>query len=209
MKLYTYDPAPNPKRLQMFIDYKGIDIDTVQVDMMKQEQLGDDYKAINPLGTVPALVLDDGSVLTEVIGACMYLENAFPERPLMGAPGLEQAQVVSWDHLLFMGVFQPVAEIFRNGNPAFAGRALPGPVDLEQIPELVERGKIRLAEGFRMVDSALADSAFLAGDNFSLADIDLMIVCEFAGWAAKSEVPAECTNIHAWLPRAKEAFAQK
>ena len=59
MKLYTYDPAPNPKRLQMFIDYKGIDIDTVQVDMMKQEQLGEDYKSINPLGTVPALVLDD------------------------------------------------------------------------------------------------------------------------------------------------------
>ena len=209
MKLYTYDPAPNPRRLQMFIDYKGIEIDTVQVDMMKAEQLGDDYRAINPLGTVPALVLDDGSVLTEVNGACLYLEHQYPARPLMGASGLEQARVVSWDHLLFMAVFQPVAEIFRNGNPAFAGRALPGPVDLEQIPELVERGKIRLAEGFRMVDSALADSPFLAGDAFSLADIDLMIVCEFAGWAAKTEVPAECANIHAWLPRAKQAFAQK
>jgi glutathione S-transferase len=209
MKLYTYDPAPNPKRLQMFMDYKGIEIETVQVDMMKQEQLGDDYKAINPLGTVPALVLDDGTVLTEVIGACLYLEHLHPERPLMGAPGAEQALVVSWDHLLFMAVFQAVAEIFRNGNPAFAGRALPGALDLEQIPALVERGKLRLAEGWRMIDRQLADNAFLAGDNFSLADIDLMILTEFAGWAAKSEVPAECANIHAWLPRAKEAFAQK
>ncbi len=209
MKLYTYDPAPNPKRLQMFMDYKGIEIDTVQVDMMKAEQLGDDYKAINPLATVPALVLDDGSVLTEVIGACLYLENQYPERPLMGAPGVEQAKVVSWDHLLLMAVFQPVVEIFRNDNPAFAGRALPGTVDLEQIPELVERGKIRLDEGFRLVDRQLADNDFVTGDAFSFADIDLMIVCEFAGWAAKSEVPADCTNIHEWLPRAQEAFAQK
>ncbi len=209
MKLYTYDPAPNPKRLQMFMDHKGIEIDTVQVDMMKAEQLGDDYRAINPLATVPALVLDDGSVLTEVIGACLYLENQYPERPLMGAPGVEQAKVVSWDHLVLMAVFQPVADIFRNGNPAFAGRALPGTLDLEQIPELVERGKIRLAEGFRLVDRQLADNDFMTGDTFSFADIDLMIACEFAGWAAKSEVPADCTNVHNWLPRAQEAFAQK
>ena len=82
-------------------------------------------------------------------------------------------------------------------------------MDLEQIPELVERGKIRLAEGFRLADRALADSDFLAGNNFSLADIDLMIACEFAGWAARSEVPADCTNVHSWLPRAQAAFAQK
>ena len=209
MKLYTYDPAPNPKRLQMFMDYKGIEIETVQVDMMTKEQRSESYLAINPLGTVPALVLDDGSCLTEVIGACLYLEGFYPERPLMGAPGQEQAQVVSWDHLLFMGVFQPVAEIFRNGNPNFAGRALPGNPDLEQIPELVERGRLRLAEGWRMVDRQLAEHDFLAGSRFTLADIDLMIVAEFATWAAKFPVPEECSHIQDWLPRAQEAFAQK
>ena len=68
MKLYTFDPAPNPKRLALFMHYKGIDIDTVQIDLNAQEQLGDEYRAINPDCTVPALVLDDGTVLTEVIG---------------------------------------------------------------------------------------------------------------------------------------------
>ena len=209
MKLYTYDPAPNPKRLQMFMDYKGIDIETVQVDMMTGEQRGDSFLAINPLGTVPTLVLDDGSRLTEVIGACLYLESIHPQRPLMGTSGLEQAQVVSWDHLLLMAVFQPVAEIFRNGNPNFAGRALPGNPDLEQIPDLVERGRLRLAEGWRMVNQQLAENDFVTGEHFTFADIDLMIVTEFAGWAAKSPVPEDCTHIHAWLPRAQEAFAQK
>lgn len=209
MKLYTYDPAPNPKRLQLFMDYKGIEIPTEQVDMMSQEQLGEPFRAINPLGTVPSLVLDDGTVLTEVIGACLYLEDRYPDRPLLGSPGLAQARVISWDHLLLMGVFQPIAEIFRNGHPSFVGRAIPGALPVDQIPALVERGKHRLADGWAMVDRALAQSPFLAGDQFSFADIDLLIATEFSQWAARQPVPESCTNIHAWLPRASEALAQK
>ena len=209
MKLYTFDPAPNPKRLQMFMDYKGIAIETVQVDMAKHEQLGEEFRAINPLGTVPSLVLEDGTVLTEVIGACLYLEDRFPQRPLLGNPGVEQARVVSWDHLLLGCVFQPIAEVFRNGHPSFAGRALPGSLPVEQIPALVERGKHRLADGWALVDRTLAESPFVAGDRFSFADIDLMIATEFTQWAARQPVPESCTHIHAWLPRAQEAFAQK
>ena len=105
--------------------------------------------------------------------------------------------------------FMPIADMLRNSKPAFTNRALPGPLNVPQLEVLVERGKIRLDEGFRLVDRQLADNDFVTGDTFSFADIDLMIVCEFAGWAAKSEVPADCTNIHEWLPRAQEAFAQK
>ncbi|MDH3993817.1 MAG: glutathione S-transferase N-terminal domain-containing protein, partial [Gammaproteobacteria bacterium] len=82
MKLYTYDPAPNPRRLALFMQHKGIEIESQQIDMMSAEQLGDDYLAINPEATVPALVLDDGSVLTEVVGICTYLEELYPEKPL-------------------------------------------------------------------------------------------------------------------------------
>ena len=206
MKLYTYDPAPNPQRLGMFMDYQGIDIETVQVDMMTQEHLGEAYLEVNPLGTVPALVLDDGTTLTEVIGCCNYLESLYPEKPLMGSTDLERAQVISWDHLLFVSVFMAVAEIFRNGNPNFTGRALPGALGIEQIPALVERGQRRLEAGWRTVDKRLGEADFLAGDNFSLADIDLMILAEFAGWAAKSPVPEDCANILDWMPRAKAAF---
>lgn len=205
MKLYTFDPAPNPKRLQLFIDYKGIEVETTQVDLMKLEQLGDDYRAVNPAGTVPALVLDDGTLLTEVIGACVYLEEQFPDKPLLGRTALERAEVISWDHRLFNTCFMAVAEILRNGNPNFAGRALPGPLEIPQIPELVERGRMRLAPSLKAVDAALGDSPFLAGDTVSLADIDLLVCTEFMGWV-KESLPESCANIRAWLPRAKEAL---
>lgn len=205
MKLYTFDPAPNAKRLQMFVDYKGIVLDTEQVDLMKKAQLEPEYRAINPAGTIPALVLEDGTVLSEVIGACVYLEEQYPEKPLLGTTALERAEVFSWDHRLFNTCFMAVAEIFRNGNPAFAGRALPGPLEIPQISELVERGKMRLAPSFKAVDAALAESPFLAGDSVTLADIDLLACIEFAGWV-KESVPAECEHIHAWQPRAKEAL---
>ena len=95
MKLYTYDPAPNPRRLALFMQYKGIEIETVQVDMMKAEQLAEEYRQINPQCTVPALQLDDGNVLCEVIGICMYLEGLYPDKPLLGSTALEKAQVIS------------------------------------------------------------------------------------------------------------------
>jgi len=205
MKLYTYDPAPNARRLQLFMDYKGIEVETIQVDMMTKAQLEPDFRAINPACTVPALKLDDGTVLNEVIGACVYLEAQFPDKPLLGGTALERAQVISWDHRLFNACFTAVAEILRNGNPAFTDRALPGPLDVPQIPELVERGKLRLAPAWKMIDAALKDSTFLAGDAFSLADIDLLIVTEFAGWV-KESVPRECSHIHAWMPRAQDAL---
>lgn len=207
MQLYTFDPAPNPKRLQMFIDYKGIEIETHQVDMMAKAQLADEYRHINPACTVPALVLDDGTVLTEVIGACVYLEQLYPERPLLGTTELERAQVISWDHQLFLGVFMAIAEILRNSSPGFVDRALPGPVNVAQIPALAERGRMRLAPAWQGVDAALASRPFVAGNAVSLADIDLLIATEFAGWV-KESVPPQCSNIHDWLPRARDALGR-
>ena len=200
MKLYTYDPAPNPQRLTLFLKYKGIDLETRQIDMMKAEQLGEEYRAINPACTVPALVLDDGTVMTEVVGICHYLESLHPEKPLMGTTALEKAQVISWDHKLFMMVFMPIAEILRNGNPNFADRALPGPLNVPQIPELVERGKLRLDHAWETLDAELAGRQWLAGDNFSLADIDMAVMVEFSGWV-KSTPPESCGNLHAYLQR--------
>jgi glutathione S-transferase len=207
MKLYTYDPAPNPRRLQLFLDYKGIEVDTVQIDMLKQQQFAETFRKINPMCTVPALVLDDGTVLTEVIGACVYLDEIFPERPLMGTTPLEKALIISWNHRLFYSLYHAIADVFRNGNPAFAGRALPGPQDIAQIPQLVDRGKQRMEAAWRMVDRALTRQPFLAGEHFSFADIDLLVCVDFARWI-KESVPEECKHIQAWLPRARAALEQ-
>ena len=206
MKLYTYDPAPNPQRLGLFLKYKGIGIETQQVDMMSGEQLQDAYRAIVPDQTLPALVLDDGTLLTEVVGQCLYLESLYPEKPLMGTTDLERAQVISWDHKLYLTVFMGAAEVLRNNSPKFEGRALPGPLDLEQIPALVERGRLRLAHGWQMLDKAVTGRTWLAGEHFSLADIDVGVLAGFAGWV-KAEPPEELTNLHAYLARVREELA--
>ncbi|MFV0477529.1 MAG: glutathione S-transferase family protein [Parahaliea sp.] len=205
MKLYTFDPAPNAQRLQWFINYKGIDIESIQIDLMSQQQLKPEYLAINPAATVPALVLDDGTVLNEVIGAAIYLEAQYPDKPLLGQSALERAQIISWDHRLFTNCLLAVAEILRNSHPNFTNRGLPGRLDVPQIPELAERGKLRLGPGFEIADEALARSPFLVGDHVSLADIDLLVCIGFASWV-KASVPASCQHIQAWLPRIKAAL---
>lgn len=205
MKLYTYDPAPNPRRLALFMAYKGIEIDTQQIDLMTGEQLGEAYRAINPLCTVPALALDDGTVLTEVIGQCLYLEELFPDRPLLGTSPLERAQVISADHQLFLTAFMPIADMLRNSKSAFTDRALPGPLNLPQLEALVERGKLRLDHAWQSLDDTLGRQPWVAGDNPSFADIDLLVVSEFAEWV-KESVPENCTHLQRWLQQARLEF---
>ena len=201
MKLYTYDPAPNPRRLELFMTWKGIEIETHQVDLMTAEQLGDEYRAINPDCTVPALVLDDGTVLTEVIGMCTYLEALYPEKPLLGTTPLEKAQVASWDHKIFLGPFMAVASMLRNKSDGFRDRGLPGALNLPQIPELVDRGLLQLQDILPKIDAHLADSTWVAGDNLSFADIDLLVCVDFLAWV-KQSVPEDCTHLKAWYERA-------
>ncbi len=148
MKLYTYDPAPNPRRLQLFLDYKGIEVDTVQIDMMKQQQFAETFRKINPMCTVPALVLDDGTVLTEVIGACVYLDEIFPERPLMGTTPLEKALVISWTHSLFNSLYHAFAE--PQWQPGLC-RPRPARTDGSR-PDSATGGPRQAAHGTRLAD---------------------------------------------------------
>lgn len=201
MKLYTYDAAPSPQRVALFMKYKGINIDTQQIDMMAGEHLSDEYKAIVPDQTLPALVLDDGTVLSEVIGIIAYLEALYPEPPLLGTTPLEKAMVTSWDSKIYSMLYMSVAEALRNASPGFKGRALPGPLDLEQIPELAERGKIRINWAWEVLNGELARRKFIAGDQFSFADIDLLVAVGFSGWV-KCKPPEELTHLHEYIARA-------
>jgi glutathione S-transferase len=206
MKLYTYDPAPNPRRLALFMQLKGIEIDTQQVDMMVAEQLTDAYRQINPACSVPALVLDDGTLLTEVIGMYTYLEELHPESPLMGRTATERALIISWCHKLFCGLMMAIASALRNRGKSFANRALPGPLDTPQIPEMVERGLAQIHHILPELDAHLSKSTWVAGDNFSVADIDLLVNIDFLAWIRES-VPEECSHLKAWHERASAHVA--
>jgi glutathione S-transferase len=197
MKLYSYPAAPNPRRLHIFMAEKGIEMPFEPIDLMKGGQFDPSFVALNPMSTVPVLVTDDGTVLTQVVAICDYLEALHPEPALLGRTALEKGEIREWSTRIFNEGVMAVAEAFRNSNPNFANRSIPGPVSLAQEPVLVERGLKRLEYFWRTLETRLAGREFVVGDSFSMADIDALCACDFGKWIRKS-VPAECVNIARW-----------
>lgn len=180
MKLYDYKMAPNARRVRIFAAEKGLELDMVSVDLSNREQMGDDYRAVNERMAVPALGLDDGSILTESVAICRYLDALAPEPPLFGEGALEQAQVEMWHRRVELEGMQAVAEAVRNGSPFFEGRGLSGAVDFPQIPELAERGRARYELFLEMLDAQLAEHEFIAGPRYTIVDIAGLVTCDFA-----------------------------
>ena len=163
-------------------------------------------RAVVPEATVPALVLSDGAVLSAVMAIAHYLEALYPERPLLGRTPEEQARILNWNHRLFTDIFSAIAEAFRNAHPKYVNRALPGPTDLPQLPDLAERGKTRLVSGLAMLNDTLADRVFLAGDTVSFADIDLLAALDFAAWGARVTPDESLEHLSRWRDEAKNAL---
>ena len=180
MKFYDCITAPSPRRVRIFIAEKGIDVDTQQVDLRSGEQLSDSFRAINPDCTVPVLALDDGTALSEVFAICQYLEETHPEPQLMGRNAKERALVTMWNSKIEQQGLAATAEMFRNKSKGFKSRALTGPQNFEQLPQLVERGWTRVQQYFDRLDSQLSTHKYVAGDAFTLADITGFIATEFA-----------------------------
>lgn len=197
MKFYDCSTAPSPRRARIFIAEKNVPIETIEVDLAHNEQLSDAFRAINPRCTVPVLVLDDGTTLTENQGIAAYLEAAFPEPPLLGRTPVERGLVANWNARCELEGLWAVAECFRNRSRGLANRALTGPRDFAQIPELAERGRARAEEFLFMLDERLRQSTFVAGEFFSMADITAVCVVDFAGWI-KLGVPESCTGLRRW-----------
>lgn len=197
MKLYDFKAAPNPRRVSMFIAEKGLDIPRVEVNLGAKEQLREDYAKVNFFQQIPALELDDGTVLTESVAICLYLERLHPDPCLMGSTPLEEAQILMWDRRMELTGQMAVADAFRNSNPFFAGRAISGPDDFEQIPALAERGRVRAERFLERLDGFLADRPYIAGEKFSLADITGFVAVDFAR-IIKLKPPAELVNLTRW-----------
>ena len=178
--LYDCATAPSPRRARILLAEKGIAHATVQVDLRHGEQLGEAFRRINPQCTVPALQTDEGAVLTDNAAITAYLEALHPEPALLGRTPLEKAEVASWNWRIEFEGFLAIAEALRNGSPAMANRALPGPKDYAQIPELAQRGLARAQDFFGALDARLQGREFIAGDRFSVADITAVVAVDFA-----------------------------
>ena len=197
LKFYDCTPAPSPRRARIFIAEKGIEVENIQVDLGNKEQLSDAYKAINPNCTVPALVLEDGTVLTENLGIAAYLEAIKPDPPLLGTSALEKGLVANWNTRVEMEGLWAIADILRNTSKGMKDRALTGPINFAQIPELAERGIVRIGRFFDVLNERLEGREFIATDNYSLADITALVAVDFSKWV-KQEPKSEHTNIKRW-----------
>ena len=198
MKLYQSNGSPNSRRVRIFLAEKGISMPLVPVDLGAREQFSEAYTKINPRRVVPTLVLDDCTVIGEVPAIQRYLEEIYPEPPLSGATPKTRAQVAMWDRRVEMEGFASVMEAVRNAVPCLQGRAIAGPHDYEQIPELVERSRKRVANFYADFNARLADAPFIAGDEFSVADITGVVTVDFAIKAAGLPIGDEHPALRRW-----------
>ncbi len=194
---YDFTPAPSPRRARIVLAEKGIDVENVQIDMMQAEQLSDDYRQINPACTLPALKLEDGTVLTDNAGILAWAEAYKPEPSLTGTTPAEKGSVMSWNARIEFEGLMAVADTLRNTSKGMKGRAITGPVNFEQIPELAERGRVRLPLFMDMLDKRLEGRDFIAIDSFSLADITALVCVDFAAWVKVTPTDAH-TNLKRW-----------
>jgi glutathione S-transferase len=185
----------------MFIAEKGLSIPSQPVNLAEKEQFSDWFKAINPRQQVPALVLDDGTTVAEVPAIWRFLEEAYPERPLLGSDATGKALVAMWERRVELDGFAPTMEGVRNAVPGLKGRALSGPYGYEQIPELVERSKRRVANFYADFEARLEAVPFVAGTAFSAADITALVTVDFATAALKMPLPEDCRAMHRWYEK--------
>lgn len=181
MKLFDAAWAPSPRRVRIFLAEKGIEVERTIVDLRKGEHLDPAFVAINPQRQLPALLLDDGTLIDDSLGICRYFEAMQPDPPLFGRTPVEIGLVESWLRRIEHDGFQAVAMAFRNGVPAFAGRAVSGQWPaIEQISDLVGRGRLMWESFANVLDRQLGSHGFVAGDHFSMADIAALVVIDFA-----------------------------
>ena len=172
MKLYDSTMAPNPRRVRIFLAEKGINVPSVQVDLGKAENRQPPYLAKNPLGGVPILELDDGTIIAESVAICRYFEEQQPEPPLMGTDAKDRAIVEMWQRRMELEIFNTATGAFRNTHEFFKGR-------IPQVPEYGAVCKEACLKRLEWLDGVLADREFIAGDRYTIADITALCGIDF------------------------------
>jgi len=200
MKLYDYHGAPNPRRVRVFLAEKGIDVETVQINIFESENLSPEFQAINPRRVIPSLELDDGTVIDESVAICRYFEAVKPDPVLFGETAKEQGLIESWVRRIEQDGFAQAANVIRNENPVFENRAVAGWTDCPQIPELIERGRKGLSAFYAMLDKHLAKQPYIVADSFSVADITAMCAFDFGEFVGVA-VPTELSDLASWRER--------
>jgi glutathione S-transferase len=196
MKFYN-SIGPNPRVVKMFMKEKGIEIPFEEVDLMKGDNRREPYLSKNPSGQMPALELDDGSVLAEVTVICEYLDEKYPAKPLVGTTAEERAETRMWTRRVDLNICEPLASGFRYsaGLPLFKDR-------MRCLPEAADGLKAIAQDKIAWLDKQIAGKEFLAGKRLTLADIHLFCILDFGTAVGQPLDPAN-KNVVAWFERMK------
>jgi glutathione S-transferase len=191
MMLYDTRSAPNPRRVRMYLAEKGLTVPTTQVDLGKFEHKTEAFKALNPNLQTPVLILEDGFALSETIAICRYFEELHPTPPLFGVGARGKAVVEMWQRRIELGLLLAVQFVFRHTHPAMAKLENP------QVKEFADVYRPRVFTFLEMLDAELAKRPFVAGDEFSVADITAFVGVEFMR-PARLALPESLVNVASW-----------
>ena len=187
------NPAPNPRRVRIFLAEKGIELPETPIDLMKREHKSPEHRARNSMGQVPTLELDDGTCISETVAICRYFEEANPQPPLFGTTPVEKALVDMWVRRIEFTVMMPVGNFWRHAHPRTAAL-------LTQYKDFGESNKETYKGAQTWLDRELGGQEFVAGDRYSMADICLLSTVDFAGWIGLP-LEDEFANLKGWHER--------
>ncbi len=191
MKLYNSNSAPSPRRVRIFLAEKGVSVPYVEVDLAKLDQKTPEFAALNPFETIPLLELDDGTRIAETMAICRYIEALWPEPNLFGSTPVEQATIEMWQRQLEWRLFFPIAQVVRHSHPKMAEMEKP------QVPDWAAVNRPKALHAMAIVDEALRDRTFIAGDRFTVADITGLVALDFAK-SARMTIPPELVHLNRW-----------
>ena len=201
MMLWTApDPAPNPRRVRLFLALKGLEIPSTDVAMFQRAHKSPEMLARNPRGQLPFLELDDGRVIAETVSICRYLDELHPAPPLFGTTPFERAETDMWIRRAETALGTPLSLFWQHGHP-FTAKLV------EQIPAMAEQARTRVNEAMAWFDGQLAGKTWLAGDRMTMADIVLLSLVDF-GQFIGLELPVTHADLVAWHRRATTAMVK-
>lgn len=201
MKIYDTQTAPNPRRVRMFLAEKGVEAEYIQIDLKGGQNLTLDMLAKNPMGKLPILELDDGTCISESDAICAYIEAAYPNPPLMGETPLEKGIVAMWQRRIDLCLMLPVVHCFQHTTGYFSDRMTP-------VPEYGEVAGKDAVKFLTVLDKQLADSTYIAGETFSIADIIALCAIDFAR-VVKIRIGEEHSNLQRWYANVSERPSAK
>jgi glutathione S-transferase len=174
----------------VFLAEKGVAVPFEEVDIVKAVNREDEFRKKNPLSTVPVLELDDGTCISESVAICRYFEELHPHPPLFGADAKQRALVEMWNRRMEFNILQPIADAFRQRHDFFKGR-------IRQLAEYAEVQRLNAEDGLDWLDRELAARRFIAGDQFSIADITAVVAIDF-GRVSKIAIKPDQLNLARW-----------